>query len=95
MSLSKKIYNSPPRLVSPDNVTMEEDEGMITVVIKINHENLTLIKDISEFFPRKNALCFFLACYICLTFRIFMVHVLLLFAINRKTHQYCIKIYHI
>ena len=59
VSLSKKIYNSPPRLVSPDNVTMEEDEGMITVVIKINHENLTLIKDISEFFPRKIALCFF------------------------------------
>ena len=62
VSLSKKIYNSPPRLVSPDNVTMEEDEGMITVVmkhIKINHENLTLIKGISEFFPRKIALCFF------------------------------------
>jgi hypothetical protein len=41
---------------------MEEDEGMITVVmkhIKINHENLTLIKGISEFFPRKIALCFF------------------------------------
>jgi hypothetical protein len=31
VSLSKKIYNSPPRLVSPDNITMEEDEGMITV----------------------------------------------------------------
>jgi hypothetical protein len=59
VSLSKKIYNSPPRLVSPDNVTMEEDEGMITVVMKINHENLTLIKGISEFFPRKIALCFF------------------------------------
>jgi hypothetical protein len=33
VSLSKKIYNSPPRLVSPDNITMEEDEGMITVVM--------------------------------------------------------------
>ena len=35
VSLSKGIYNSPPRLVSPDNVTMEEDEGIIRVIM--NH----------------------------------------------------------
>jgi len=35
VSLSKEIYNSPPRLVSPNNVTMEEDEGIIRVIM--NH----------------------------------------------------------
>jgi len=43
-SVSTVVYNTPPRLVSPTSITMEEDEGIYLLKMRVQGLTLAVVR---------------------------------------------------